>query len=151
MFGRRPGSRLRSYAFFLPAVAHASAQSWLHPHPTISFLLGTRTRRRRRLRRAAVPHGDTLHPAASRFPPSASQAFSLSPLSISSHPPSEYPLTPARQGETLHILVTRHPYEWVSSMRRNAFYATFHKNLDMGSFLTLQWMSVDVKPEYQSM
>eukprot|EP00292_Cryptomonas_paramecium_P011667 CAMPEP_0113727112 /NCGR_PEP_ID=MMETSP0038_2-20120614/40876_1 /TAXON_ID=2898 /ORGANISM="Cryptomonas paramecium" /LENGTH=306 /DNA_ID=CAMNT_0000657933 /DNA_START=675 /DNA_END=1596 /DNA_ORIENTATION=+ /assembly_acc=CAM_ASM_000170 len=29
--------------------------------------------------------------------------------------------------ETLHILVTRHPYEWIDSMQKNGFYAPFHK------------------------
>ena len=92
----------------------------------------------------------------------------------------------------LHLLVTRHAYEWVSSMRRNGFYArsdapllpldslphpcqvcdrliasrslplqhasasstrtrdgSLHKNQDMATFLTLQWMSLDVSPDNQ--
>jgi hypothetical protein len=36
-------------------------------------------------------------------------------------------------------------------MRRNAFYAPMHKGLGMVGFLTLQWKSVDVKPEDQRM
>ena len=29
----------------------------------------------------------------------------------------------ARQEDTLHLFITRHPYEWIDSMRRNAFFA----------------------------
>jgi hypothetical protein len=53
------------------------------------------------------------------------------------------------QNETLHILVTRHPYEWLESMRRNAFYSGFHKGLEMDKFLTLEWMSLDIEPATQ--
>ncbi len=48
------------------------------------------------------------------------------------------------------MLVSRHPYEWLTSMRRNAFYANFHKGLPMLAFLTLQWMSVVLSPAGQS-
>jgi hypothetical protein len=54
------------------------------------------------------------------------------------------------QADTLHLLVTRHPYEWLSSMRQNGFYATFHKNQDMLTFLTLEWMSVDLSADDQA-
>ena len=58
--------------------------------------------------------------------------------------------TPAHpQGETLHVLVTRHPYEWAASMRRNGFYASLHKGRAMADFLTLQWMSLDISPTHQ--
>ncbi len=50
------------------------------------------------------------------------------------------------QGEdSLHLLVTRHPYEWLDSMRRNAFYNNFHKGQNMSRFLTLQYTSLDVR------
>ena len=42
------------------------------------------------------------------------------------------------------MLVTRHPYEWLDSMRRNAFYNNFHKGQPMAKFLTLEYISLDV-------
>ena len=71
------------------------------------------------------------------------------PLADPRTPPPPPPPPPA-QGEALHILVTRHPYEWLQSMRRNGFYAAFHKNLDMTTFLTLEWMSLDISPDHQT-
>ncbi len=56
----------------------------------------------------------------------------------------------APQSTTLHLLVSRHPYEWLTSMRRNSFYANFHKGLPMPAFLTLEWMSVDLPAEGQA-
>mmetsp|Transcript_58976 Transcript_58976/g.156398 ORF Transcript_58976/g.156398 Transcript_58976/m.156398 type:complete len:560 (-) Transcript_58976:776-2455(-) len=50
--------------------------------------------------------------------------------------------------ETLHILVTRHPYEWIESMQRNGFYAPFHKGLPMKQFLALEWLSLDMSPSH---
>ena len=47
------------------------------------------------------------------------------------------------------MLVTRHPYEWAASMRRNGFYASLHKGHDMATFLSLQWMSLEVQPNDQ--
>mmetsp|Transcript_88751 Transcript_88751/g.236247 ORF Transcript_88751/g.236247 Transcript_88751/m.236247 type:complete len:632 (+) Transcript_88751:98-1993(+) len=52
----------------------------------------------------------------------------------------------AKADETLHVLVTRHPYEWIDSMRRNGFYTPFHKGLPMDKFLTLEWLSLDMNP-----
>mmetsp|Transcript_58962 Transcript_58962/g.156273 ORF Transcript_58962/g.156273 Transcript_58962/m.156273 type:complete len:478 (-) Transcript_58962:388-1821(-) len=52
------------------------------------------------------------------------------------------------QDETLHILVTRHPYEWIESMQRNGFYAPFHKGLPMKQFLALEWLSLDMSPSH---
>ena len=52
-----------------------------------------------------------------------------------------------REEGVLHVLVTRHPYEWLDSMRRNAFYINFHKRQDMASFLTLEYTSLDVSDE----
>ena len=57
-----------------------------------------------------------------------------------------------RQESTLHVLVTRHPYEWLDSMRRNAFYNNFHKGQPMAKFLTLEYISLDVpddQPRYE--
>ncbi len=42
------------------------------------------------------------------------------------------------------MLVTRHPYEWLDSVRRNAFYNNFHKKQPMTKFLTLEYISLDV-------
>jgi hypothetical protein len=42
------------------------------------------------------------------------------------------------------VLVTRHPYEWLDSVRRNAFYNNFHKKQPMTKFLTLEYISLDV-------
>ena len=58
----------------------------------------------------------------------------------------------ALQESTLHVLVTRHPYEWLDSMRRNAFYNNFHKGQPMAKFLTLEYISLDVpddQPRYE--
>lgn len=45
------------------------------------------------------------------------------------------------QAETLNILVSRHPYEWLSSMRRHPFYAGLHYDKPMEEFLTQEWAS----------
>jgi len=45
------------------------------------------------------------------------------------------------EGETLHILVSRHPLEWLSSMRRHPFYAGLHYDKTMPEFLTQEWAS----------
>ena len=37
-------------------------------------------------------------------------------------------MLPGSQENALHVLVTRHPYEWLDSMRRNGFYTNFHRN-----------------------
>lgn len=42
---------------------------------------------------------------------------------------------------TLFFLVTRHPYEWLQSMRRNPFWANCHKNRSLVDFMSLEWMS----------
>mmetsp|Transcript_58943 Transcript_58943/g.156120 ORF Transcript_58943/g.156120 Transcript_58943/m.156120 type:complete len:850 (-) Transcript_58943:192-2741(-) len=52
----------------------------------------------------------------------------------------------AKAGVTLHILATRHPYEWLESMQRNGFYAPFHKGLRMDKFLALEWISLEMNP-----
>ena len=43
--------------------------------------------------------------------------------------------------ETLNILVSRHPYEWLASMRRHPFYAGLHYDKSMTDFLTQEWAS----------
>jgi hypothetical protein len=43
--------------------------------------------------------------------------------------------------ETLHILVSRHPYEWLASMRQHPYYAGLHYNKSMIDFLTQEWAS----------
>ena len=43
--------------------------------------------------------------------------------------------------ETLYIHISRHPYEWIQSMRRNPFWANYHKNMSMLDFISLEWMS----------
>jgi hypothetical protein len=43
--------------------------------------------------------------------------------------------------ETLHILVSRHPYEWLASMRQHPYYAGLHYDKSMTDFLTLEWAS----------
>ena len=45
--------------------------------------------------------------------------------------------------ETLYIHLTRHPYEWIQSMRRNPFWANLHKQKSMHDFISLEWMSLD--------
>ena len=47
------------------------------------------------------------------------------------------------------MLVTRHPYEWAASMRRNGFYAGLHKGREMDVFLTLEWMALWIQPQQQ--
>jgi hypothetical protein len=38
----------------------------------------------------------------------------------------------------------------LASMRQNGFYSTFHKNQDMLTFLTLEWMSIDLSADDQT-
>ena len=45
------------------------------------------------------------------------------------------------QHNTLNIICTRHPYEWISSMQRHPFYAHMHQGLPMIEFLTREWIS----------
>jgi len=51
----------------------------------------------------------------------------------------------SKQDSTLNILVTRHPYEWLSSMKRHPFYAHLHYNMpSMEAFLLREWVSFQV-------
>ena len=60
------------------------------------------------------------------------------------------PVAPVtRQEDTLHVFITRHPYEWAESMRRNAFYASLHKGREMGVYLTLEWLSMNIQTNAQ--
>ena len=45
------------------------------------------------------------------------------------------------QHTTLHVLCTRHPYEWISSMHRHPYYAYMHQASPMIEFLTREWIS----------
>eukprot|EP00292_Cryptomonas_paramecium_P008262 CAMPEP_0113704460 /NCGR_PEP_ID=MMETSP0038_2-20120614/26534_1 /TAXON_ID=2898 /ORGANISM="Cryptomonas paramecium" /LENGTH=276 /DNA_ID=CAMNT_0000629249 /DNA_START=65 /DNA_END=892 /DNA_ORIENTATION=- /assembly_acc=CAM_ASM_000170 len=45
-------------------------------------------------------------------------------------------------GPVLHLLVTRHPYEWMVSMQRGGFGAPLHRTLNMSTFLRTEWMSL---------
>ncbi|EKX38799.1 hypothetical protein GUITHDRAFT_143986 [Guillardia theta CCMP2712] len=47
------------------------------------------------------------------------------------------------QAQTLNLLVTRSPYEWVESMHRHPFYAEVHNNLDMSTFLAREWVTFE--------
>eukprot|EP00292_Cryptomonas_paramecium_P011848 CAMPEP_0113693512 /NCGR_PEP_ID=MMETSP0038_2-20120614/19705_1 /TAXON_ID=2898 /ORGANISM="Cryptomonas paramecium" /LENGTH=292 /DNA_ID=CAMNT_0000615591 /DNA_START=468 /DNA_END=1343 /DNA_ORIENTATION=+ /assembly_acc=CAM_ASM_000170 len=44
-------------------------------------------------------------------------------------------------GPTLHLLITRHPYEWMVSMQRGGFGASLLRTQNMSEFLRTEWVS----------
>jgi len=45
------------------------------------------------------------------------------------------------QHNTINLLVTRHPYEWISSMQKHPYYAYMHEDVKMLDFVTREWLS----------